>query len=175
MHQDIIKFWFEELAPKQHFVKDPELDAAITFRFGETYWQVLKDETAHWRDSAEGRLAEILVLDQFARNIFRNDPQAFAGDYLALALAQEAIRCGDDMKLSEHMRSFVYMPFMHSESKVVHETALRLFEGMGNNFDYEVKHKEIIDRFGRSPHRNAVLGRESTAEELEFLKTNRGF
>jgi len=121
--------------------------------------------------SAEGRLAEIIVLDQFSRNIYRGTARAFAQDSLALALAQEAISQDLDKQLSPEQRSFLYMPFMHSESKLIHEFALKLFQRLGNqaNLEYEIKHKIIIDRFGRYPHRNQILGRESTEEELSFL------
>ena len=112
------------------------------------------------------------MLDQFSRNLFREDPRAFAQDGLALALAQEAISLQLDQQLSPKQRSFLYLPFMHSESKLIHEFALKLFQRLGNetNLAFEKKHKVIIDHFGRYPHRNAVLGRVSTAEEIEFLK-----
>ena len=175
MFETVINFWFEQLTRKQHFVKDPALDAEISEQFTDVYWQVLKGEAEHWRNAPEGRLAEIIVLDQFARNIFRDDPQAFTGDYLALALAQEAIRVGDDLIIPEDRRTFIYMPFMHSESPVVHEAALKLFKGRDDFYKFELKHKEIIDQFGRYPHRNAVLSRQSTPAELEFLKIHSGF
>ena len=125
-----------------------------------------------WRENAEGRLAEIIILDQFSRNLYRDQAAAFAQDAQALTLAQEAIRLGLDQQLAPEQRSFLYMPFMHSESKLIHEEALKLFEALGNpiNLDFEHRHKVIIDRFGRYPHRNAILGRESTPEEIEFLK-----
>ena len=111
------------------------------------------------------------MLDQFSRNVYRNTPKAFAQDPLALALAQEAIALGKDVELSPTQQSFLYMPFMHSESLLIHERAVELFKapGMENNYEFEIKHKVIIDRFGRYPHRNEILGRESTAEEIEFL------
>lgn len=120
---------------------------------------------------AEGRLAEIIVLDQLSRNLYRNSPLAFAQDALALALAQEAITLKLDAALPPIQRSFLYMPFMHSESKLIHQYALKLFEDLGNpiNLDFEQRHKVIIDRFGRYPHRNQVLGRNSSQEELDFL------
>ena len=124
-----------------------------------------------WRETAEGRLAEIIVLDQFSRNLFRDHPASFAQDPLALSLAQEAVRLGLDQQLAPDQRCFMYMPFMHSESKIIHAQALQLFEALGNpmNLDFELKHKTIIDRFGRYPHRNQILERESTPEEVEFL------
>lgn len=110
-------------------------------------------------------------MDQFSRNLYRDQAQAFAQDSMALALAQEAITQQLDAQLSPEQRSFLYMPFMHSESKLIHEFALKLFQKLGNeiNLSFEKKHKVIIDQFGRYPHRNAILGRQSTPEELEFL------
>jgi uncharacterized protein (DUF924 family) len=143
-------------------------------RFESTYRRVVAGETAHWRDSPEGRLAEIIVLDQFPRNMFRGRRVAFAADPMALALSQEAIRAGADRKLDDIRRGFLYMPFMHSESRVIHEQAMVLFKNLPN-LDYEILHKAIIDRFGRYPHRNAALSRTSTTEELEWMASNPGF
>ena len=170
--QSIITFWFEEATPAQHFRKDAAFDAAIRTRFADTHAAAAHGELGAWRDDAEGRLAEIIVLDQFSRNLFRDDALAFAADGMALVLAQEAIRAGADRELSAERRAFLYMPFMHSESALIHVEAERLFAqpGLENNHAFELKHKAIVDRFGRYPHRNAVLGRESTAEELDFLK-----
>lgn len=171
----VLSFWFAELESSDWYKKSDDLDARIKQQFEPVYHKVVAGETAHWRDSAAGRLAEIIVLDQFARNMYRASPQAFAADPLALALSQEAIRAGDDHRLGdEQKRAFMYMPFMHSESATIHEQALKLFTELPN-LEYEIKHKNIIDRFGRYPHRNEVLGRASTLEELEFLKTNPGF
>jgi uncharacterized protein (DUF924 family) len=175
--QSILKFWFEETTPEQKFKKDKDFDKLIKQKFLDTYWDIINGKTESWRSSPKGRLAEIIVLDQFARNMFRNDPQSFAGDNLALKLAQETIKSGDDMKLPIEQRTFIYMPYMHSESKEIHEKALEIFKkhGQPKNLEYEIKHKEIIDKFGRYPHRNEILGRESTPEEKEFLKTHNGF
>lgn len=168
---DILNFWFSETAKPLWFVKNTDFDQQIISRFRTTLEQARHGELWSWRDTAEGRLAEIIVLDQFSRNIFRNQAQAFAQDPLALVLAQEAISLSLDETLSAEQRSFLYLPFMHSESKLIHQDALRLFEKLGNpiNLDFEHKHKVIIDRFGRYPHRNEILGRASTAEELQFL------
>lgn len=172
MLNTVLKFWFEELTPEQWFKKDAELDQQIADVFTGLYHKAARCELYPWRQQARGRLAEIIVLDQFPRNIFRDTAQAFATDALALALAQEAIDLGFDQELTTAERSFVYMPFMHSESAEIHDVAARLFdqEGLEMNLEYELKHKAIIDRFGRYPHRNAILGRESTEEELEFLQ-----
>lgn len=175
--QDVLTFWFEEIEPKQQFTKDPAFDALVRKRFEETYRRIMNGETKHWRETPEGRLAEIIVLDQFSRNMFRGDKQSFAGDTLALRLAKEAVAVSADTQVPKDRRTFFYMPYMHSESKEVHEEALDIFTKHGNklNLEYEIKHKDIIDRFGRYPHRNEVLGRKSTPEELEFLKEHDGF
>lgn len=172
MHEAVLAFWFRELEPKQWWLADPALDAQIRERFGDTLARAARGELSTWRETAEGRLAEIIVLDQFSRNIHRGSPVAFAQDPAALVLAQEAIRTGTPAVLSPIQRNFLYMPFMHSESRVIHAWAARLFRdnGLQANYRVEMRHKEIIDRFGRYPHRNAILGRESTPEELAFLK-----
>ncbi|MDO9198184.1 DUF924 family protein [Rhodoferax sp.] len=169
--QVILDFWFEELTPKQHFVKDAALDDAIRVRFGDKLEAAARCELFGWRTTPQGRLAEILVLDQFSRNIYRDTPRAFAQDALALVLAQELVASGQDRSLSVAQRVFAYMPYMHSESALVHAQAVPLFSqpGMEYNLDFELRHKAIIDRFGRYPHRNAILGRTSSAEELAFL------
>lgn len=172
MHsQPILHFWFTELRPAQHFAKDAALDAAIRTRFGATLEAAARCELFAWRATPEGRLGEIVVLDQFSRNVWRDTPRAFAQDALALALAQELVASGQDRSLPVAQRRFAYMPYMHSESALIHEQAVALFSqpGLEDNLRFEHAHKAIIDRFGRYPHRNAILGRESTAEELAFL------
>ncbi len=168
---DVINFWFEEIEPRQRFKKTLEFDALIKERFGDTHRQAAAGELYTWREHPLDALAEVIVLDQFSRNIFRDTAEAFAYDSLALVLAQEAIRRKLDAELESSFKSFLYMPFMHSESAEIHEIAMFLFNqpGLEDNFNYEMRHKEIIDRFGRYPHRNKILGRESTAEELAFL------
>ena len=172
MHQEINKFWFKELEPKQWWVKDTKLDRLIIDRFSDVHARATRCELFGWRKSAEGRLAEIIVLDQFSRNMFRGSPLSFAYDSLSLALAQEAISTCADRLLSQAEKTFLYMPFMHSESLQIHEVAVELFRNNGQqaSLDYEYKHKGIIERFGRYPHRNEALGRGSTAEEIKFLQ-----
>jgi uncharacterized protein (DUF924 family) len=172
MHQTVLHFWFVEVSPAQRWKADPKFDELIADRFGALHKKALRAELYDWRCEAHGRLAEIIVLDQFSRNLYRSDPRSFAADPMALALAQEAVALKADLELSAEERVFLYMPFMHSESPLIHETAERLFRenGIQNNYDFELKHKAIVDRFGRYPHRNAVLSRQSTADELEFLQ-----
>ena len=172
MHaNDILHFWFHELTGAQHFTKDPALDEAMRWRFGSTLEAAARCELYAWRTTAQGRLAEILVLDQFSRNVFRDTPRAFAQDDLALVLAQELVATGEDQRLPVAQRIFAYMPYMHSESVVIHQQAVELFSqpGMEANLDFELRHQAIIERFGRYPHRNHVLDRASSAPEVAFL------
>lgn len=172
MHNKILHFWFNELEPADWFKKDINLDNKIKRRFEELFKQAVCGELAHWRDSIEGRLAEIIILDQFSRNIYREKPEAFKYDFLALVLSQEASKLNEVNKLSTKQKSFLYMPFMHSESLKIHEEAVKLFSepGLEGNLEFELKHKVIIEKFGRYPHRNTILGRDSTPAEVEFLK-----
>jgi uncharacterized protein (DUF924 family) len=175
--KEIISFWFEEIAPEKHFTGDRDLDFQIKERFLTVYEDIVKGLYDDWKSTSWWWLAQILVLDQFSRNMFRGEKKAFAMDEKALELAQYMVENALDKELPYHMRVFVYMPYMHSESKEVHTQALKIFTEYGNenNLHYEKEHKKIIDRFGRYPHRNTILWRESTPEEQEFLKTHKGF
>jgi uncharacterized protein (DUF924 family) len=172
MYEEILKYWFEEIDKSLWWSKDDKFDQLIIERFSEVHSRAVSCELFEWRKTAEGRLAEIIILDQFSRNMFRDTPLAFAKDSLALVLSQEAISVGADKELSPIQRSFIYMPFMHSESLRIHEVAIDLYQknGIQSNLDFARKHKEIIEKFGRYPHRNRILGRVSTEEEIEFLK-----
>lgn len=169
--QSVLQFWFQESSPAQWWKVDAEFDRLIVERFSDLHGRATSSELFEWRAEPRGRLAEIIVLDQFSRNIHRGDARAYAHDTLALALAQEAVAAKADRTLAPDERVFLYMPYMHSESRVIHEVAERLFKECGpkSNYDFELRHKAIIDRFGRYPHRNAMLGRQSTEEELAFL------
>ena len=169
--QDILHFWFDELTHKQQFAKDAALDEMIRTRFGAMLEAATRCELFGWRATPEGALAEIIVLDQFSRNIYRDLPRAFAQDSMALALAQVLVASGQDQQLSAPQRRFAYMPYMHSESPLIHAQAVQLFAlpGLEEALDFEQRHQSIIARFGRYPHRNAVLGRISTPEEIAFL------
>lgn len=168
----IIDFWFNTLSPQQHFVQDDVVDDKITTLFSDIHAAAAKSELFGWRKTALGRLAEIIILDQFSRNIYRNSPKAFENDFLALALSQESVLLAVDKELNTNQRLFLYMPYMHSESQIIHEEALKLFnqDSLQQGYEFELKHKRIIDRFGRYPHRNAILKRKSTSEEIAFLK-----
>lgn len=168
---DIIDFWFKEIEPKQWWVKDPAFDKEIKSRFLDIYKKAAVGELVNWRYKPLSSLAEIIVLDQFPRNMFRDKKRAFATDPLAVVLSQVAIEKGFDQELDPGKRSFLYMPLMHSESKEIHKVAEFLFSaaGLEHNYEFELKHKAIIDRFGRYPHRNKILGRRSSKAEIEFL------
>lgn len=172
-YQNIIDFWFAEIDPSHWWQQDDTFDSGMLERFGTVHAQASRCELFAWRAVPLGRLAEIIVLDQFSRNMFRGSAKAFATDALALALAQEAIAAQAAAALEPKMRAFLYMPFMHSESRAIHEIAVELFaeDGLQSNLNFEYRHKAIIDRFGRYPHRNAMLGRASSEEEVEFLRT----
>ena len=172
MYDAILKFWFDEITPAQWWKVDADFDRRIAERFSDIHAQATRCELFGWRRDPRGRLAEIIILDQLSRNMFRGTPQAFSSDPLALALAQEAVAAGADDALNVEQRNFLYMPYMHSEARTIHEIAEPLFKQRATRSTYEVelKHKAIIDRFGRYPHRNAILKRESTHEEREFLK-----
>lgn len=172
MVNEVLSFWFEEIESKLWWSADPEFDALIQRRFFNLMQKAEVGELYTWRATAEGRLAEIIVLDQFSRNVYRNTPKAFAQDPIALVLAQEAVASGALKSLNPTQISFLLLPYMHSESKEIHIEAEALYREFApaGNYDFELRHKAIIDRFGRYPHRNAILGRLSSAEEVEFLK-----
>lgn len=169
----VLAFWFEETSPQQWWGQSAAFDQLIEARFGAVHQVAEGGGLAAWRQTPAGRLAEIIVLDQFSRNLYRGQARAFANDALALELAQLAIAAGADHELPCERRAFLYMPYMHSESPTVHAQAVLLFSapGMEKQLDFELRHQAIIERFGRYPHRNAILGRISTAEEIAFLQT----
>lgn len=168
---DILDFWFVKSTPEDWFKKNDGFDATIRERFGALVEDAAAARLDGWRGSADGCLALILLLDQFTRNIHRGSPQAFAADHLALDYARHALNQGYDRAVAAERRPFYYLPFEHSEDLADQERSVRLFEAHGDPvmLDYAIRHKVIVERFGRFPHRNAVLGRASTPEELEFL------
>lgn len=171
VYDDILDFWFKEIDQSAWWKKDENFDRLIIDRFGYIHEKAVQGELFEWRLSPKGSLAEIIILDQFSRNMFRDSARAFAYDGMALILSQEAITAEFDRDLSAVENSFLFMPFMHSESAMIHELAVALYtkNGIQSNLDFEHKHKAIIDRFGHYPHRNAILDRESTEEEIAFL------
>ena len=180
--RSVLDFWFGAPGTPEHgtariewFRKDPAFDAQIGSRFGETVAIALAGGLGEWCVDARGALARVIVLDQFTRNMFRDTPQAFAGDARALATAEDAIARGLDRELDMHERWFLYLPFEHAESEAAQRRSLELFTALardsGNEgpLDWARKHADVIFRFGRYPHRNAILGRDSTPEEIAFL------
>ena len=170
--EEILNFWFKECKPEQWFKKNEDFDQMIENRFSITIENAIAGNLGNWEESETGCLALIILLDQFTRNVFRDTPQAFAGDKRALALSQ---LCCDKNYLTNpdiQRRQFMLMPMMHSENLAVQDASLPLFKKYASKKDYEYaeKHREIIARFGRFPHRNVILGRKSINEELEFLK-----
>ena len=170
--EEVLGFWFGEFTPEQWFKKDEAVDAIIRARFLALHAQLAAGPPASAATDPRTALAAAIVLDQFPRNMFRGSPRAFATDPQALALAIAAVDAGLDQKLTPSERTFLYVPFEHSEDKAVQARSVALFTALGNaNYlDFAIRHKVIVDRFGRFPHRNAVLGRASTAEEIAFLK-----
>ena len=174
---DVDRFWFEELPSEAWFRRDEAVDAMIRARFGTLHERLKRDGAARAPATPAGALAAVIVLDQFPRNMFRDSPAAYATDAAALDLAQRAVDAGFDRGLDVHRRQFLYLPFMHSEDPAMQARSVALFRELGDAeaLDFAARHQAIIDRFGRFPHRNAILGRASTAAEIEFLKTNPGF
>ncbi len=189
----VLEYWFGDLkegeAPTDEVIakwwgKDQKTDDYIRENFGRDLEEAARGELARWEETPRGTLALVIVLDQFSRNVYRDDPRAFAQDRLALEIAGTGISKGFDKGLHPVMRVFFYMPFMHSEDMAMQERSLELFRGLEDEFsqvpdvsemlssnrDFAERHYNIVKRFGRYPHRNATLGRESTPEEIEFLK-----
>ena len=172
--KEVLKFWFEETQPQQWFQKSDSFDREITERFSVTYDMAKKNLCADWTKDADGALALCLVLDQFPRNMFRDSRKAFETDEKALLISKDALHRGYDMLLTPVKRKFLYMPFMHSENLDEQNRCVALFAQMQEDeplsYDYALRHQEVIEKFGRFPHRNEVLGRESSEEESEYLK-----
>ena len=178
--RDILEFWFgpPPLATRDvWFRKDPAFDTAIQTRFGAAIAAARAGAYGEWCRDPHGALARVILLDQFTRNIFRDMADAFSGDARALATAEDAVAQGFDRALEPVERWFLYMPFEHSEEKVMQERSLSLFgalateTGLDSPLDWARRHADVIRRFGRYPHRNALLGRASTAEEIAFLQS----
>lgn len=171
--RDVLNFWFDETKPAQWFQKNDDFDALIRTRFLVTVQMARDGVCDSWADDADGALALCIVLDQFPRNIFRNSSEAFASDEQALRVAKGALARGYDVLLTPIRRRFLYLPFEHSERMDDQNTSVRLFATMRDEdplgYDYALRHRDIIERFGRFPHRNAVLGRNDTSDETLYL------
>ncbi len=176
----ILAFWLDELEPEQWFKRDDAVDQAIRDRFLPVYERVIAgnyQELAAWGQSARGSLAVLVLLDQFPRNLFRGSPRSFESDAKALELSEAAVDLGHDMQIDGPARCFIYMPMEHAEDLAVQERCCELMARTGDPdyVKYAEIHRDIIAQFGRFPHRNAVLGRETTPEETDFLKTPHTF
>ena len=174
--KDVLQFWFEDIEHSCWFKKDAEFDRSLEQRFGDVLAKAKNDQLDHWCDSPEGILGLIIVLDQFSRNIYRKSPIAFEADAKALQLAVDAIRDGSDLSLTLEQRSFLYLPLRHAEDLEMQELGLkktREINEAGYGSDrYALSHLALIERFGRFPHRNSVLGRPNTAEEKLYLRNS---
>ena len=181
--KEILNFWFGKpdeaiygKSRKVWFIKNPEFDQEVRSRFLQVYQKAAAGELDSWKESLQGCLALIILLDQFPRNMFRKQPQAFATDSQALAYAKHAVAQGFDKELLPIQRQFIYLPFEHSENLCDQHQCIELFSTLidypecVSGVDYAHRHFQVMERFGRFPHRNEILGRESTPEEVEFLK-----
>lgn len=177
--EDVLQFWFVDHGREDWFGGKAAFDAALADAFADTHARVAKGEAWQWRMTPKGRLAEIIVLDQFSRQLHRGSPLAFAQDAMALTLAQEVLLLGLDDGFAVHEMMFLLLPFMHSESAVIQAESMRLHEklGIAEGIDFASKHRDAVVRFGRFPFRNKALGRTSTPEEMAYLKewADRGF
>ena len=171
-YKDVLNFWFDEEHIPLHFAEDKEFDEKIRAQFFDTWKKGSEGLLVGWRSTIKGRLAEIIVLDQFSRNLWRNDVKTYTQDKMAIALAQEVINHPDYDKLSDHEKNFVLLPFMHSESLELHNWANKYYEELGDEklMYFEKLHRAVLEEFGRYPYQNKDLGRESTPEELKVLE-----
>ncbi len=174
---EILDFWFSEPASKRWFNSTPEFDQELCDRFMHTYEAARADQLDNWQESASGALALVIILDQFPLNMFRNQPQSFATEACSREVARTAIDKGFDQQFTDAQKAFLYMPLMHSEELADQERSVELYEkaGLTNNIRFAKHHRDIVKRFGRFPHRNAILGRESSKQELEYLNSKQAF
>lgn len=174
---DVLDFWFSDRMEPNWFAKSDDIDTVIRNDFAPTYEAARRRELDDWTATPEGALALVIVLDQFPRNIFRGDARSFESNDPALEHARAAVDAGFDEKVDPTRRQFFYLPFMHSEDLPDQTRSVELYEALGNenSLDFAIRHRDIIQQFGRFPHRNAVLDRPNTPDEDEFLKTHAGF
>ena len=177
MAQEILDFWFSDEVRKLWFNSTPEFDASLRERFLPLWQQASRGELDHWQENAAGCLALVILLDQFPLNMFRTEAQSFATEAQSRDVAQLAVDQGFDQALEAKQCAFLYMPFMHSETLADQQRALELFDqpGLEDNLRFARHHHDIIEKFGRFPHRNEVLGRDSSAAEIEYLNSKQAF
>ena len=175
--EEILGFWYSHEMADHWFDSTPEIDRQIRERFEPVWEQAARGELTAWRESAEGCLALVIVLDQFPLNMFRSEAKGFSTEHLAIEVAKHAVRKGFDLQIPRERLPFLYMPLMHSEALSDQDLSLRLFEeaGLEESARFARHHREIVARFGRFPHRNAILGRESSVEELDYLESKGAF
>jgi uncharacterized protein (DUF924 family) len=175
---DVLQFWFRETPRENWFRADPAFDAAIRARFLDTWYAAKDGKLDRWAETKEGALARIVILDQFSRNMFRGKGMAFSTDAMARAMAKQSLVCGFDRNATDDEKNFFYLPLMHSEDRADQEQCVRLIrEHLGEAhtaYGYALRHRDVIERFGRFPGRNAALGRTSTREEKDFLAQQPG-
>lgn len=174
---EVLDFWFSERVQPMWFQSTPVFDAELHQRFANTWQAAQSGSLDHWADTAHGALALVIVLDQFPLNMYRGQPDSFATEAASRAIARRAIEHGFDVQFNAAQRAFLYLPFMHSESLSDQDYAVRLFAqpGLENNLKWASHHRDLVQRFGRFPHRNAILGRASTAEEIAYLESEDGY
>ena len=174
---DLLQFWFDPERQAHWFNSTPELDREIGARFGALWQQGRDGALAHWEATPEGALALVILLDQFPLNMFRGRPEGFATEAASRGVAARAIERGFDQALDDQGKAFLYMPFMHSETLADQDRSLALFDaaGLEANLKWARHHRDIVRRFGRFPHRNAILGRPHTPEEEEWLTSPEAF
>ncbi|MGD8567723.1 MAG: DUF924 family protein [Gammaproteobacteria bacterium] len=175
--EDILAFWFSERVKPLWFNSTPDFDEEIRERYQDVYTAALNGELSHWQDTAPGSVALVIVLDQFPLNMFRGKAASFAGEQLAREVAHHAVNQGYDAQLEDQQKAFLYMPFMHSEDLADQDLSVQLFDkaGLTDNLRFAKHHRGIIQRFGRFPHRNAPLGRQSTDAEMAYLNSEEAF
>lgn len=177
MYKEILDFWFSPEISKLWFKSTPEFDRLLAERYQGLWSQASRGELDHWSETGEGCVALVIVLDQFPLNMFRGQAKSFSSEEKSIEIARQAIQQGLDTGLSDEYRSFLYMSFMHSENIDDQEQSVSLFSALGRdgNLHFARHHRSIVERFGRFPHRNKILGRESTAEEIEYLNSKEAF
>lgn len=174
---DILNFWFSEEVKPLWFNSTPEFDAHLKEKFGDVYQAALHGEFCDWQQSAEGCVALVVILDQFPLNMYRGLPESFDGEVKARSITKDAVNKGYDKQISNEQKAFLYMPLMHSENIADQDLSVKLFEaaGLQENLRFAMHHRDIVQRFGRFPHRNKILGRPSTQAELDYLASKDAF
>ena len=177
MYKELLDFWFSEKASKYWFNSTRAFDQALTASYESTWLEAQQGKLDHWQESALGSLALVIILDQFPLNMFRGQPKCFSTESQSREVAGRALEQGFDEELEASSQSFLYMPYMHSEDLADQAVSVKLFNqpGLESNYRFAQHHYSIVERFGRFPHRNKILGRESTEAEVEYLNSKQGF